>query len=167
MAIIGYDELRNLRAKHARERIVFCSGSFDIPHIGHLRFLEACKEEGDILLVAVGKDEDIKKDKGVNRPVVGESARVRLIHAMKPVDYAFISRSPNPPEAWLSPIEEIFMHILPDIWIVNYDGAKLDERQQIAKRHGVPIKIFELRREGEREEEWTSTTGLIKKIKEG
>lgn len=44
--------------------IVLTSGTFDLPHIGHAKYLEKAKSFGDILVVAVDSDEKVKKEKG-------------------------------------------------------------------------------------------------------
>ena len=43
-SIIQYGDLENIRRKHENQKIVFCSGSFDLPHGGHAIFLEDCKK---------------------------------------------------------------------------------------------------------------------------
>ena len=58
---------RNL--KKQGKIIVFCSGCYDILHSGHIIFFEQCRKNGDVLVVAVGRDGPIKKQKGLNRPV--------------------------------------------------------------------------------------------------
>lgn len=166
MAIISYKELSQLREKHPGEKIVFCSGSFDLPHIGHVRFLEACKAMGGILLASVGKDEDIRKNKGPQRPIMSEAIRLKMIDSLKPVDYAFLTNSPGPEGSWLSPIEEIFEFIKPDLWVVNYDGGQMEARKEIAKKWDVPFTMITLERDEGSEHDGMSTSGIIKKIKE-
>jgi len=53
-------------------KVVLVSGSFDVFHIGHAKYLEAAKNEGDILIVGIDDDEKITERKGPDRPVVSE-----------------------------------------------------------------------------------------------
>ena len=38
------------------DRIVYVAGAFDLFHIGHLAFLEKCREHGDYLIVGLHTD---------------------------------------------------------------------------------------------------------------
>lgn len=165
MAIISYDELSFLKERHPNQKIIFCSGSFDLPHAGHVLFLEECKGLGDILVVAVGPDQDIRESKGKNRPILKEEIRLKIIDSLKPVDYAFISRSPESRAHRLSPLDEIFKHLKPDTYIVNYDGSEMEYRRTLADSHGILFLILELNRNAP-PYEGISTTALIERIRE-
>ena len=41
------------------ETIVFGNGCFDILHVGHVRYLEAAKSLGDVLVIAVNTEASI------------------------------------------------------------------------------------------------------------
>lgn len=72
------------------KRVVFTHGVYDLLHIGHLETLEKSKSFGDILVVGVDADNFVKKRKGDSRPIISASGRLRMISALKCVDYAFI-----------------------------------------------------------------------------
>ena len=40
-------------------RIVLANGCFDLLHVGHIRYLEAARELGDILVVVINSDEQV------------------------------------------------------------------------------------------------------------
>lgn len=71
--------------------LVLAGGSYDLLHIGHLRFLEKAKEKGDVLIVGVDSDSLIKSKKPETRPYIPEKQRAEMVHALKPVDYVFIT----------------------------------------------------------------------------
>ena len=50
-------------------KIVWCNGTFDIIHPGHIKLFKVGKSLGDKLIVATDTDEKIRKDKGANKPV--------------------------------------------------------------------------------------------------
>ena len=164
MAYTTYNDLSSLREKHRGKKIIFCSGSFDLLHAGHVLFLEACKGLGDILVVAVGPDEDIRNNKGKNRPIHNEKIRLKIIDSLKPVDYSFISPPLEPNNHWLSPLRKMFEHLKPDTYVVNYDGGGMEYRKDLAKEHGIPLVILELDRNAP-PYEGISTTAIIEKIR--
>ena len=93
--IISLDKLRAVRAEEYPQRIVFCSGSFDLTHSAHAFFLEDCKRYGDILVVAVGSDALIAHRKA-GRPIIPEQARLKMVDSLKPVDYCFLDTVSTP-----------------------------------------------------------------------
>ena len=89
--IIEFENLKNIRAKHADKKIIICSGWFDLFHTGHLNFLKKAKDNGDILVVLVMNDTDGNYIKGVNRPIINQFQRGEIIDSLKCVDYTIIS----------------------------------------------------------------------------
>ncbi|MGR5274963.1 adenylyltransferase/cytidyltransferase family protein [Vibrio alginolyticus] len=73
--------------------IGYTSGVFDILHVGHRSFLQACKRQCDILYVGVDSDTRVKQLKGIFRPVQPEIERVKNVS--KYCDYAFIKFNPS------------------------------------------------------------------------
>ncbi|MGA8230251.1 MAG: adenylyltransferase/cytidyltransferase family protein, partial [Candidatus Acidiferrales bacterium] len=71
-------------------RIIFANGCFDILHVGHVRYLAAAREEGDLLVVGVNSDSSTRKLKGSGRPILAEMARAELVAALAAVDYVTI-----------------------------------------------------------------------------
>lgn len=89
----------------AGNRIAFANGHFDVLHVGHLRYLEAARAEGDLLVVAINDDDSVARLKGPGRPVVPAHERAELLAALRPVDYVtvFDGDSPAPLLAQLRP----------------------------------------------------------------
>ena len=94
--IISYKNLASVRKKYPDKKIVFCSGSFDLIHPGHVLTFEALKKLGDILVVAVGGDKDIAEIKGPTRPILNEDLRLKMVDSLKPVDYALAGDQDSP-----------------------------------------------------------------------
>ena len=67
--------------------IALANGGFDLLHIGHIRYLEAAKKQADILVVALNSDRSLRNLKGVNRPIIDEGGRVKMLAALSCVDY--------------------------------------------------------------------------------
>lgn len=162
MTHINYEELEKIREKHRGQKIVFCSGSFDLPHGGHVLFFEDCKKFGDVLAVGVGGDVIIRQNKGEERPILNEKIRVKLIASLKPVDYCLIDDNKHN-EHIFSFIEFVFKNLKPDFYVINEDAFQTLERQELAKKYNV--KMVTLERWAPLEFENISTTKIIEKIK--
>jgi rfaE bifunctional protein nucleotidyltransferase chain/domain len=82
---------RRLDALRAAGRtIVLANGCFDLLHVGHVRYLEAAKREGDVLVVAINSDESVRRNKGEGRPLVPETERAEVLAALRCVDYVTV-----------------------------------------------------------------------------
>ena len=67
-------------------KTVWCNGTFDILHPGHIQLFKVARSLGDRVIVATDTDEKIKKDKGDDRPVNDLSYRVAMLEAIKYID---------------------------------------------------------------------------------
>lgn len=90
--IIPRAELAVLGERLRREgrRVAFANGCFDLLHVGHVRFLEGAREQGDVLVVGVNSDRAVRKLKGPGRPLLPAEARAELVAALASVDYVVI-----------------------------------------------------------------------------
>jgi rfaE bifunctional protein nucleotidyltransferase chain/domain len=77
-------------AQVAGKRVVLANGCFDLIHVGHVRYLEGAKAEGDLLIVAVNSDRSVASLKGPGRPVLNESDRAELVAAVEDVDFVVV-----------------------------------------------------------------------------
>lgn len=161
MAIIKAGDFVKIRHLHQNQTIIYCDGSFDLVHAGHVLFFENCKRFGDILVVGVGSDKDVKKNKGPNRPILSEQIRLKMIDSLKPVDYCFLNKLPNQKNL-LSHLSKNFKKLKPNIYVINTDGFNLSYRKNIAKKH--KIKMVILKRDPYPLES-ISTSKIIEKIK--
>lgn len=71
-------------------RITFANGCFDLLHVGHVRYLQGAKMQGDVLVVGVNSDRVVAALKGSGRPLLPAEARVVLVAALACVDYVVI-----------------------------------------------------------------------------
>lgn len=87
-------EARRLQA--AGRTLAFANGHFDLLHVGHLRYLQAARAEGDHLIVAINDDNSVRRLKGPGRPVVPAAERAELLAALAPVDFVVIFEGGSP-----------------------------------------------------------------------
>jgi rfaE bifunctional protein nucleotidyltransferase chain/domain len=134
--IVSRDRLRELLAGHKRrgDRVVFANGCFDTLHVGHVRYLEGARREGDILVVAVNADSSVCALKGPGRPILPESARADLVAALRAVDYVVLFGEPN--------VEALLESLRPDVHAkgTDYTAETVPERATAA-RLGIRVAI--------------------------
>jgi len=92
------DELVSLLDERRRQqRVVFTNGCFDLMHIGHIRYLQAARNLGDLLVVGVNSDGSVRAlSKGPDRPIVPDVQRAEVLAALACVDYVIIFPEPDP-----------------------------------------------------------------------
>jgi cytidyltransferase-like protein len=158
--IVTYEDACGIRNAHFRnERFAFVSGSFDLTHPGHARFLERACDFGDKLLVAVGRNAQIRASKGEGRPVYDEERRLYMVNALRFPNFVFLNPETSSTEL-LAPLREMLEAIRPDAWVVNHDASHPGFREKLAEELGVELVVLDLRRD---DPEWErySTTNLI------
>ncbi len=109
--------------RQRRGKIVLANGCFDFFHVGHVRYLAGAKALGDCLVVAINSDEQVKRLKGANRPLISERERAEIISALKFVDFVTIFTEPT--------VEELIRAIRPDFHAkgTDYTTASVPERE--------------------------------------
>src|SRR5260370_12374631 len=115
--IVSRERLRELVAEHKRQgrRVVLANGCFDTLHVGHIRYLEGARREGDILVVAVNSDSSVCALKGAGRPILAEPARADLVAALRAVDYVVLFSEPN--------VELLLEDTRPDVHVTSTDDT--------------------------------------------
>ena len=66
--------------------IVWCNGTFDILHPGHIELFKVGASLGKKLIVATDTDEKIRKDKGASKPINNLCDRISMLQAIKYID---------------------------------------------------------------------------------
>ena len=78
------------------KKIVFTNGCFDLLHAGHVRYLEASKNFGDVLILGLNSDRSVAALKGVGRPINAQIDRAYILAALEAVDYVVIFDDDTP-----------------------------------------------------------------------
>jgi rfaE bifunctional protein nucleotidyltransferase chain/domain len=103
-------------ARRHGARVVFANGCFDVLHVGHIRYLEAARSLGDLLVVGVNSDEQARRLKGEGRPYVSERERAEVVASLRAVDLVTIFPEPT--------VEALLLAIRPDIHAKGTDYTK-------------------------------------------
>ncbi len=83
-------------ARNEGKVVVTTNGCFDVLHVGHLRYLQAARTLGDLLVVGVNSDASVRVLKGENRPLVSAAERAEMLAGLACVDYVTIFSELNP-----------------------------------------------------------------------
>jgi D-beta-D-heptose 7-phosphate kinase / D-beta-D-heptose 1-phosphate adenosyltransferase len=119
--IKSWDEISTIvsELKNKNKKIVFTNGCFDILHIGHIKYLEAAKKFGDILILGLNSNESVKRLKGESRPINNEEDRAYILASLEMVDYIVIFNEDTP--------LNLIKLLNPDILVKgsDYEGKKV------------------------------------------
>jgi rfaE bifunctional protein nucleotidyltransferase chain/domain len=134
--VLARDVLQRKLAEHKRrgERVVLANGCFDTLHVGHIRYLEGARREGDLLVVGVNADSSVCSLKGPDRPILDENARALLVAALRCVDYVVIFSEAT--------AESLLEELRPDVHAkgTDYTPETVPERA-VAARLGIRVAI--------------------------
>ncbi len=128
------------------KKIVFTNGCFDILHIGHVKYLQAAKEVGDVLIVGLNSDKSVKVLKGNTRPINNQTDRATLLSAFSFIDHVIIFNDETP--------IELIKTIQPDVLVKGGD-YKLEE--VVGREYAAKVELIDF-------VEGYSSTNIINKI---
>lgn len=141
------------------KKVVFVTGTFDILHVGHIKFLKEAKSKGDILVVGITSDNTVKRLKDSTRPIISEKERAKVLDAIKYVDYVFISSDKMKKS-------ELILKIKPDIAVINLFGIADDLEEKIkAMTKKVKDLLPKIKFIFLKKDIGNSTTRIIEKIR--
>jgi len=144
------DRCEKLRA--AGKKIVATNGCFDLLHVGHVRYLQAARALGDLLIVGLNGDRSVHELKGAGRPITTQSHRAEILAALECVDLVTIF-----PEIRAT---TFLAAVRPAVYVKggDYTTGTLDQEERaILKEIGAAIRLIPF-------ETGYSTSGLIEQI---
>ena len=138
-------------ARAAGRRIVFTNGVFDILHPGHLRYLQAARAHGDLLIVGLNSDASVRNNKGLGRPVNPQEERAEVLAALTCVDAVSIFDDETP--------ADIIRRVQPDVLVKGADwpADQIVGRDTVEARGGKVIL--------EAVEQGYSTSSIIERVR--
>src|SRR6476620_9393378 len=155
--IVELEELsdRCEKLRSAGKRIVATNGCFDLLHVGHVRYLEAARAFGDVLVVGLNGDRSVIELKGAGRPITTQRDRAEILAALACVDLVTVF-----PELRAT---KFLAAVRPAVYVKggDYTPRTLDEEElAISKKIEAAIRIIPF-------EAGYSTSGLIEQICRG
>jgi len=144
--------------KEKKRKVVLASGTFDLLHLGHVRFLEEAKKAGGKdaeLVVIVARDSTVKARKG-KKPVMPEDQRRALVESLKVVDEAILGLEDFS-------IDKVIEKIKPDVIAVGHDQDGIEkEVLKAIEKEKFAIEVAKIGRFGKRELD--SSSKIVRKI---
>jgi FAD synthetase len=141
-----------------KNKVVLASGTFDLLHLGHVRFLEEAKKSGGKdaeLVVIVARDSTVKARKG-KKPIMPEDQRRALVESLKVVDEAILGSEDFS-------IDKVIERIKPDVIAVGHDQNGIEnELLKAIKEKKLSIEVSRIGRFGKRELD--SSSKIVRKI---
>lgn len=130
--------------------IVFTNGCFDLLHVGHVKYLQQARRQGDLLILGLNSDASIRRLKGPNRPLISEQERAHILAALTCIDYLVIFDEDTP--------LELIDLLRPDILVKggDYTPATVVGRD-LVESYGGRIALIDL-------VDGRSTTNIIERI---
>jgi len=133
------------------KRIVFTNGCFDLIHPGHVRYLRAAKQLGDVLVVALNSDASVRRLKGPTRPLVRQRDRCEVMAALEMVDFVTVFNEDTP--------LQLITLLQPDVLVKGGDWTP-DQivGADVVKARGGTVRSLRFAK-------GYSTTGLVERIR--
>ncbi len=145
------EELLRRREVWRREgkTVVFTNGCFDLLHPGHVRLLEAARSLGDVLILALNTDAEVRRSKGAGRPVVNQAGRAALACSLSAVDAVVFFDEETP--------RDLIASLLPDVLVKGADWSHFVAGREEVEAAGGRVLTIPL-------ESGHSTTTLIEQM---
>jgi len=149
-----------MASKEMKKNIVLASGTFDLLHLGHVKFLEEAKRAGGgnaKLIVIVARDSTVEKRKGT-KPIMPEDQRRALVESLKVVDEAVLGYKDFNLEMTIEKIK-------PNIIAVGHDQTGIEKAvRNLVNEKSLDVQIVKIGRFGK--EELNSSSKILRKIVE-
>jgi D-beta-D-heptose 7-phosphate kinase/D-beta-D-heptose 1-phosphate adenosyltransferase len=146
--------LQNVLAgeRHKGKTIVFTNGCFDLLHVGHVKYLQAARQLGDLLVLGLNSDASIERLKGPSRPLIGQEERAHILAALDCIDYVVVFDEDTP--------LDLITALRPDILVKGGDYTPEGVvGRELVESYGGRIELINF-------VDGKSTTNIINKILE-
>ncbi|MCP3902581.1 MAG: bifunctional heptose 7-phosphate kinase/heptose 1-phosphate adenyltransferase [Planctomycetes bacterium] len=131
------DELLVELAVHreAGHRIVFTNGCFDVIHAGHVTYLRDARQQGDLLVVAVNSDAQVRAQKGEGRPIYAIGDRLDILAELNCVDYLVVFEEPT--------VDDLLRALRPEVYVKGGDYQPDDINEiAVVRELGLELRVL-------------------------
>ncbi len=117
------------------ESVVFTNGCFDVLHAGHVHYLQAAREAGDVLFVGLNSDASVRAIKDHGRPLNGQEDRAAVLAALYCVDGIILFDAPDP--------LDLIVALAPDVLVKGADWpeAEIVGADEVKARGGRVVRM--------------------------
>ncbi len=157
--VVDLSKLREKVLAHQTlgHRVVCTIGSWDMLHIGHMRYLKNARAHGDVLVVGVDSDRGIKLYKNPLRPVIPESERMEMLGYQDVINYVTLLDDVDNKGRWQY---ELIKKIPFDVFVAE-ENSYSQEQLKMIKKYCKDLAVLK------RQAMKTSTTDIIQNIMKG
>lgn len=122
------------KEKEKGSTIVLANGCFDVLHVGHIRYLQGAKAQGDLLVVGINSDRQVAVLKGPGRPIMADTERAEMVASIAAVDLVTVFDEPT--------VENLLLALRPDIHAkgTDYTEETVPERD-VVRSYGGRVAI--------------------------
>ena len=130
------DEFWLSRVKIAKKRgktVGLVQGSWDLFHIGHLKYIMRARAMCDFLVIGMDSDAKIQKRKGITRPIIPEDERSEFVRLLDIADAIVLKPADEP--KW-----NLVKTVQPDVLIAiqeNYTDEEIRQLQEFCGRVAI------------------------------
>ena len=119
----------------ADDRIVLTNGCFDVIHAGHVAYLREAKQQGDVLVVAINSDSQVRKQKGEGRPVYPAEQRLEILSEFNSIDYLIVFEEPT--------AHDLLRALMPDLYVKggDYKDQSINEAD-VLDELGIDVQLL-------------------------
>jgi rfaE bifunctional protein nucleotidyltransferase chain/domain len=152
IAVVKSSE-RAKQLRQAGKKLVVTNGCFDLLHVGHVRYLQAARAKGDVLIVGLNADASVRALKGAGRPLNNENDRAEVLAALEFVDVVTIFAELR--------ATRFIETVRPNVYVKggDYNSDTLDAEERAAlEKIGAKIDIVPF-------EKGYSTSGLLEQLR--
>jgi D-glycero-beta-D-manno-heptose 1-phosphate adenylyltransferase len=120
--------------RQAGKTVVFTNGCYDLLHPGHIRLLESARSLGDVLILALNSDVEVRRSKGPGRPIIDERSRSSLACSLAAVDAVVFFDEVTP--------RDLIAALLPDVLVKGADWSHfIAGREEVEAAGGRVLTI--------------------------
>ncbi len=126
-----------IELKKENKKIVVAGGCFDIIHLGHVRFLEQAKKNGDYLFILLESDKSVRRIKGEDRPLNTQNERAEVLTSIKYVDFVVPLGEFKTDEEY----DALIQSLSPDVIATTDNDPNLHHKQRQAEKTNSRIEF--------------------------
>ncbi len=134
--IVVMNDVAKIKDLNLGKKTVLVGGCFDILHLGHIRFLQAAKKTGDVLMVALESDRHIKEKKN-RKPIHNQLQRAEILTTLTMVDYVILLPFLKSDDDYF----KVVGTINPNIIAVTEGDTQLENKSRQAKKINAVVRV--------------------------
>jgi D-beta-D-heptose 7-phosphate kinase/D-beta-D-heptose 1-phosphate adenosyltransferase len=121
--------------REAGHRIVLTNGCFDVIHAGHVAYLREAKAQGDVLVVGVNSDDEVRRQKGEGRPIFTARERLEILGELLSVDYLVVFPEPT--------AHDLIAAVRPHVYVKGGDyRPEAVNEHDLVRSLGIEMKLL-------------------------